>query len=288
MTIKEALKQFQAIEIDLLLSHILGKPKEFLFVNRGHRLSRKEANRLTQIVNRRMAGEPIAYILGYKDFAGLRFKVNKNVLIPRPESEWLVERVVEGYELRVTGSNIRILDLGTGSGCLAISVVAQLATRNSQPNNCIITASDISPAALEVAKQNAKKYNAKIKFIKSDLFQNISGKFDIIIGNLPYVPMKMLNKFMLGKQKFEAHDPFAGLKFEPISALTDGTLSFQIYRRFFEQVGGHVNKGGLILLEIDPSSKKFLIEYQQKNLPSGRLKFYKDYNGLLRYAEITL
>ena len=267
----------------MLVSHVLGKPKEYLYINGKKSLSSHQAKSLSSLVARRKKGEPIAYILGYKDFCGLRFKVNKNVLIPRPESEELVHKVYQVCKVYKVSRPLKILDLGTGSGCIAISLSKKL--RSATFN---LTASDISSTALLIAKQNAKKHHAKIKFIKSDLFKNIKGKFDVIVANLPYVPIKMLNKYMMSKQNLAVDDPFAGLKFEPLSALTDGTLSFQIYRRFFEQVGGHINKGGLILLEIDPSSKKFLIEYQQKNLPSGRMKFYRDFNGLLRYAEIRV
>jgi len=282
MTIKEVLKKYSSIEIEQLLSHILGKPKEFLYMNTDHRLTRKETNRLTRMVERRLAGEPVAYILGYKDFLGLRFEVNKDVLIPRPETEWLVEKV-ESLKLKVKSGKIKVLDLGTGSGCIAISLAKKLLATSYQ-----LQAADISPAALKVAKENAKKHQAKIKFIQSDLFKNISGKFDIIVANLPYVPIRILNKYMRRVEKLTIDDPFAGLKYEPLTALTDGTPSFQIYRRFFEQVGGYINKDGLILLEIDPSSKKFLIEYQKKYLPSGRMKFYRDFNKLWRYAEIKV
>src|SRR3989344_4348414 len=94
MTIKDVIKKHNKIEIELLFSHLLGKSKEFLYLFPAHELTRIQANRLTQMVRRREKGEPIAYILGYKDFMGLRFKVNRDVLIPRPETEWLVERVL--------------------------------------------------------------------------------------------------------------------------------------------------------------------------------------------------
>src|SRR5207245_2413791 len=110
-----------SIEIELLLSHILGKSKEFLFVRPQNKLTAGQSSALLKLISRRQKGEPVAYLLGYKDFAGLRFKVNKDVLIPRPESEWLVERV-KRLELR----GKKILDMGTGSGCIAISIAKKL------------------------------------------------------------------------------------------------------------------------------------------------------------------
>ena len=302
MTISEALRKYSSVEIELLLAHVLKKPKEFVFLNQQLSLSASQQASLAKMVKRRLAGEPVAYILGYKDFYGLRFKVSKDVLIPRPETEWLVDRAL-GVILKAgrpeeshkeilrrpapqdDAGSYRTLDLGTGSGCIAISLAKNLPEDGDHLPE--LYASDISGLALKVAKQNAKIHKVKIKFIASDLFRSIDGKFDIIIANLPYVPFKMYQKY-LAKNDLSPANPFSGLKFEPMFALTDGTKSFQIYRRFFEQVGGFINKGGLVLLEIDPSSKKFLLEYQKKYLPKADIKFYKDFNNLWRFAEIKI
>src|SRR5882724_4558360 len=93
MTIQRALKKYHTIEIELLLAHVLKKPKEFLYMFKDHRLTARQMEQITLMAKRRMAGEPVAYILGYKDFMGMRFKVNKDVLIPRPETEWAVEKI---------------------------------------------------------------------------------------------------------------------------------------------------------------------------------------------------
>ncbi len=287
MRIEYVLKKYNNIEIELLLAHVLKKPKEFLYMFPAHRLTRIQTDRLTRMVKRRLAGEPVAYILGYKDFCGLRFVVNKDVLVPRPESEWLVERVRSIQKTEYSRQKIRILDLGTGSGAIIISL-AKLLSPKPLALSPLLVATDISSAALKVAKKNAKFHKVKVNFVQSDLFKNTKGKFDVIVANLPYVPIRMLNKYMRNVKELTLDDPFAGLKYEPLTALTDGTPSFQIYRRFFEQVGGYINKNGLILLEIDPSAKKFLIEYQEKFLPSAKMKFHRDYNKLLRYAEIKV
>lgn len=275
MTIFEFTNHYSTIESDLLLSFILKKPKEFLYLNPNKQLNKIQLLKLKGLVRRRLNGEPMAYILGYKDFYGLKLKVNKNVLIPRPETEWLVDQVLKlihpGHRSGIQfdfksrprvvarGGNIKVLDLGTGSGCIAISIKKNI-------NDTDITASDISAKALTVAKANAKFHKTNIKFIKSDLFSNITEKFDLIIANLPYVPASDYKKLR------------NGLKYEPKSAITDGSNTAEIYKRFLKQVNGHLATKGIILLEIDPKTKKYL---------PPKTKFYKDLNGLWRYAEIN-
>lgn len=261
MRVRGALKKYHFIEIELLLSQVLGKPKEFLFMHPEYNLTTKQINNLTKFIKRRQKGEPIAYILGFKDFCGLRFKVNKNVLIPRPETEWLVERIA-----KIEKKGIRVLDLGTGSGCIAITL-AQLHPKWR------IFASDISKKALEVAKVNAKKHQAQIKFIRSNLFNNIKARFDFIVANLPYVPAYDYKKLK------------SGLKFEPKLALLERK---GLYQDFFSQIGGHLTSRAKIYLEIDPKTKPYIISYTKKYLPKAGVKFYRDLHKFWRYAEITL
>jgi len=275
MTIKEVLKKYQNIEIELLLADVLKKPKEFLFMRPEYQLTRLQYSEVLKSVKRRGKGEPIAYILGYKDFMGLRFKVNKDALIPRPETEWLVERIVKSEKLKVKSGRIKILDLGTGSGCIIISL-AKLLSPKRLALSTSFHASDISKKALKVATENARVHKVKIKFIYSNILQNTRILFDVIVANLPYVPRKDYRLLI------------KGLKYEPKGALVDPVRDFDIYKRFFEQVPSHLNPGGVILLEIDPSSRKILKEYQEKNLPKAKIKFYKDFNNLWRYMEIKL
>ncbi len=328
MTIKQALIKYRKIEIDLLLSHILGKSREFLYLHPERGLTLGQQRGLTRMIKHRQKGEPMAYIVGYKDFMGLRFKVDRRVLIPRPETEELVDKVLKvckvargvipsdppaGGEPRNPlnlidkGSlrsgrddNLKILDIGTGSGCIAVSLARGLRAKGKGLRT-EITASDISLAALKVAKVNAKRLlpltpsplppnfakatmgrrgrgikgeGAKIKFIKSDLFKNINGKFDIIVANLPYVP----------KKDYESR--IKNLEWEPKIALADPVKDFDMYLRFFEQVKKHLNPKFRIYLEIDPKTKNYVINYVIKYLPKAKVKFYKDLNGLWRFAEI--
>jgi release factor glutamine methyltransferase len=313
VSIKEALKKYSSVEIDLLLSHILGKPREFLYMNGEHKLTRIQADRLTRMERRREKGEPVAYILGYKDFYGLRFKVNKNVLIPRPESEWLVDRVLscvipsrarnplywENRKLsdpsdppRMHSSSvgmtpIKILDVGTGSGCIAISLAKEL-TQNTKHKTQII-ASDISWAAIKVAKQNTRIHRVKIKFIHSDILQNVRMNFDIIVANLPYLPSEASTKEGgWSELKNNTSAETAGLKFEPKQALHTKEKGLMQIRRLLEQIALLKQKPKLAYFEFDPRQKQDLHKLIKKILPEMGVKFYKDFNGLWRFTEISL
>jgi release factor glutamine methyltransferase len=271
LRIQEALKKYHKIEIELLLAHVLGKPKEFLYLNWEKKLSGYQVSSLTSLIKRREKGEPLAYILGYKDFFGLRFKVNRNVLVPRPETEWIVERLKD-LRLKDCKKPVRILDIGTGSGAIAISLAKIIGQRSKV--KCQMFASDISPAALKVAKQNAKVHHADIKFIHSDLFTKINGKFDVVIANLPYVP------------KTDYRLKIKDLRWEPKMALVDPVKDFNIYERFFKQAKHHLNKNAVIYLEIDPKTKPYIQKWAKKYLPEADVKFFKDYGNFWRFAEI--
>ncbi|MBI5530163.1 MAG: peptide chain release factor N(5)-glutamine methyltransferase [Candidatus Doudnabacteria bacterium] len=275
LTVKEALIKYQKVEIDLLLSEVLKKTREFLFMNGEQKLTRIQASKLTQMVRRREKGEPIAYILGYKDFYGLRFKVNKNVLVPRPETEEIITRI-KNQELRIKGKTINILDIGTGSGCIAIALAKKLQILNFKFQ---ITASDISSKALIVAKQNAKAHHVKINFVRSDLLKNIKNTPDIIIANLPY-----------GWSQWKNNTSAAtiGLKFEPKHALFTKDNGLYEIKRLLLQIKQSIKQPRLIYLEFDPRQKVELDKEIKKHLPKANVKFYKDFRSLWRFVEITL
>ncbi len=274
MTIQQTLQKYKDIEIELLLAHVLKQPKEFLYMHPGTKLTTEQQKKLTKLIERRRAGEPVAYILGYKYFYGLKFKVNKLVLVPRPETEWLVERALAIVKSRKSiKSKVSILDVGTGSGCISISLAHSLSTSHF-PLPSEITASDISPAALTVAAQNAKTHKVNVNFVQSDLFTNTRGAFDIIVANLPYVPQGMYELL------------FHNLKYEPKVAITDGGEVWDIYQRFFADLPKHLKTGGIALLEIDDGSKPDLQKMIRKLLPGWQATFTKDLGGLWRHLEL--
>ncbi len=307
MTISVALKKYHKIEIELLLAHVLKKPKEFVFLHPDYNLTKKQYNNLTKFIKRRLKGEPIAYILGYKDFRGLRFKVNKDVLIPRPETEMVVDLVIASECIRAKQSKpsqekiasspdkalaprndiVKILDIGTGSGCIAVSLAKEFRIADYELR---IVASDISEKALKVAKENAKNILAKnshtpaygrigvsgIQFIKSDLLKNVKGDFDIIIANLPYVPVSDYKKLK------------ANLKFEPKNSIFAKENGLVLIRKLLEQIAQRKNKPKLVYLEFDPRQKQELNHLIKKNLPNAVINFHKDFAGKWRYAEIKI
>ncbi len=261
MTIREALSYQSAVETDLLLGHVLNKPKEFLLMNPAKNLTQAQAKKFKDLCKRRSKGEPVAYLLGYKYFYGLKIKVTADVLIPRPESEWLVDRAMRHLKKHRAP---KVLDVGTGSGAIAVAI--------SKSARIPVMSSDISPKALIVARANNRALKAKVTFIRSDLLTGIKGQFDLIIANLPYVPLSDYKKLR------------QNLKYEPRLALTDGTDSSGLIAKFIQEAESHLAPKGTLLLEIDPTSKKPI----RSALPKKQsVKFFKDFRGLTRYAEIN-
>jgi release factor glutamine methyltransferase len=255
----------------------------------------------------------VAYILGYKDFMGLRFKVNKDVLIPRPETEELVEQVIKsvkllGYPVKKNspsllpfgklrtcfgqrggkGGVIKILDVGTGSGCIAVAIAKQLQQVQISNIKYQIYASDVSQKALAVAKHNAKTHRVKIKFIHSDILQNIRMKLDVIVANLPYLPTKALAKEGgLKAWKNNTSTETVGLKFEPQQALFTKEHGLYYIRSLLEQIAGQKQQPKSIFLEFDPRQKQELNRVIKKYLPDTRIEFFKDLFGRWRFCQIS-
>jgi release factor glutamine methyltransferase len=265
MTIAQALKKYPKIETELLLAHILQKSKEFLYAEPGKNLTPSQQKQFAKLIKKRAAGMPIAYLLGYKYFYGLKFLVNKHVLIPRPESEWLVDRA-----LKLAGRDSKILDVGTGSGCIAISISKYAGALGAH-----VWASDISQKALRVAEENARALKAKVQFCHSNLLEKVPTQFDVIIANLPYVPIR----------DYETLRP--NLKYEPQLALTDGTNRFMVIDKLISQAKSKLRNNGVLLLEIDPAAKDIVAKSARRYLPAKKVRFYKDLNNLVRFAEIT-
>ena len=279
MKIQDLITKYKSVEINILLAYVLKKSREFLFLNPNFELTKKQYNSLVALVKRREKGEPVAYILGYKDFCGLRFKVNKNVLVPRPETEELVDHVVDSVREQGLGfktKKINILDVGTGSGCIAVSIYKKL---NTHPRNSgyEIYGSDVSSKALEIAKKNSQQHKTRIKFVHSNLLAKINFSPDIIVANLPY-----------GWKQWKNNTSTAtlGLKFEPHIALyTKDRGLFEIHR-LLKQISNLPSLPQRFFLEFDPRQKQFLSVLIKKTLPKFKTKFYKDLSGRWRFVEI--
>jgi len=251
-------------EAELVLTHLLNCDRMSLYLNKDINLTGDKSALLSSILQRRMFGEPVQYILGETEFMGIKIKTDRRALIPRPETEILVEQALE--KLNQAGiSSPKILDLGTGSGCIAIAIVKNLSRAE-------VWASDISEEALRLAEENATLNNAEVKFIQSDVFSALKAgtyKFDLIISNPPYISTKEFNS--LAKEIF----------FEPQMALKAGSDGLDFYRRIISQAAGYLNDGGLLAFELGLNQSYFVKEMLEK-AGFDDLTLIKDYNNIER------
>lgn len=262
MTVRGILNDNTLPDAELLLMHVLNTNKEFLFLHPDMELTQEQENLLLELSTRRKNGEPLAYLTGVKTFFGRNFKVTKDTLIPRPETEELINLTLELNNQKPLKT---ILDVGTGSGCIAITLAKELP-------NAQVFASDISADALNVAKENAQKHNTQITFFESNLLSNVTGKFDLIIANLPYVPEDVY------QQNFEQ------LKTEPKLALVDSE-GWPKTIELLQTASLHLNPGGSILLEHDPSAISYIKEVALK-YGFGDIKILRDLGNFERFVLI--
>ncbi len=217
---------FDALENRILLCHALGISRVALITQSERVLTDAEAATLASLVARRTDGEPIAYIVGKREFFGLDFAVNSAVLIPRPDTELLVELALE--RLPPQG---RALDMGTGSGAIAVSIAH---TRR----DATVTALDVSAAALEVARANAAANGAAVRFVQSDWFSALGTEvFDLIASNPPYIASG------------DSHLARGDLRFEPLDALTDRADGLSALRTLAQGAAAHLAPHGWLLME---------------------------------------
>ena len=222
------------LDSSVILCSILGTEREKLLASYDMEISTADADLFFKAVEKRRSGYPVAYITGKKEFFGFDFHVEEGILIPRADTEILVETVI----MEAEASNIpspMILDLCTGSGCIAIAL------KKSMPY-AEIDASDISEISEKLFKKNCFSLNEKeINFIKSNLFENISKKYDIIVSNPPYLTDSHVDEMISGNWP------------EPESALKGGNDGLDFIRKITEEAGGFLRKNGLLAYEADPS-----------------------------------
>lgn len=216
----------EPLENRILLCHALSVTRVGLITQSERQLTEPEANALNALVARRQQGEPIAYIVGEREFFGLPFRVTDAVLIPRPDTELLVELALE--RLPPKG---RVLDMGTGSGAIAVSIA-------HSRRDATVTALDVSPAALDVARGNAQANGAAVRFLQSDWYSAVDGEsFELLVSNPPYVAAG------------DAHLAQGDLRFEPIGALTDHADGLSALRTIIAGAHQHLTAGGWLLME---------------------------------------
>jgi len=254
-------------EAEILFTEILCCGRPDLYLNKDRVLSADELARISQALERRMRGEPLQYILGKTEFMGLEFKVAPCVLIPRPETELLVEKTIEACsKFMVHGSLLDILDIGTGSGCIAVSLAKLLPGAR-------ITATDISNEALKVARENAKNNNVDVRFIHSDIFSSYDLRpttYDLIIANPPYIASEDIDKLQ------------RELQYEPKVALDGGPDGLDFYRRIIAQAPAYLKDNGLLILEIGFAQTEKMKDIFLSSDKMQILEITKDYNGIDR------
>jgi len=256
-----------SLEGEILLRHILGIDRARLFADLDANVSQEQEALLDECLRRRMRGEPSAYITGHREFYGLDFKVDHTVLIPRPETELLVETALDiSRRSRIT----EIADVGTGCGAIAVSLAVHLP-------DVIIYAIDISAPALEVAASNCSMHGVtgRVRLLPGDMLAPLPGPVDLIIANLPYVRVAEL--------------PGNGdLSYEPTLALDGGDDGLDSIKKLGRRVPDMLRPGGCLLLEVGQGQAEEVAGFFRSNCSPCRIDVYKDLAGIERVLCVGL
>jgi release factor glutamine methyltransferase len=255
------------LESEILLRHTLGISRVQLYLDLENELPPPDEAAFLTLVERRIRGEPSAYITGHREFYGLDFMVDRRVLIPRPESELLVETALKLARERGLTS---LADIGTGCGAIAVSLAANLP-------DAVIYATDISAGALEVARHNCREHGvaARVHLLQGDLLQPLPKPVGLITANLPYV--------------MEGDLPGAGpLSFEPALALNGGPDGLKYIERLCSQLGGKLEPGGCLLMEIGQGQGQAVQARLSQLFPAAEISIIPDFGGIDRMADLRL
>lgn len=263
--------QLRAIDLPhqialVLLAQVLGKPKSWILAHPESQLLTDQKAELDSLVARLKSGEPLPYLTGRQEFFGLEFKVTPATLIPRPETELLVEEALNW--LKANGGARTGIDVGTGSGCIAISLLA----------NCPdlrMTATDVSKDALQIARGNARHYKVedRITFFECDLLPPDFQKVDLLCANLPYIPTEKLAEVN-------------SLPWEPSLALDGGADGLTLFRQLFDKIKQFELDPTLILLEIEETLGQETLTLCQNAFPNGTIELLQDLSGRDRLIRI--
>ena len=258
-----------SIAINAILKKCLNKDQVWILSNLDYEINAELIDELNNFLTRVIKNEPLPYILEEAAFFGISFQVSPDVLIPRPETELLVETVINWINQKGTSERLKLLDIGTGSGCIPISIM-----KNTP--NCSGIAVDISARALKIAKQNAELSGVKkLSFIQSDLTSAIKTKFNIITGNLPYIPTEELSYLRVAE-------------FEPWLALDGGLNGLIYYERLFPTLANIVAKPGLCMFEIHHDQGEQILNIAKRTLSASSVNIIQDYSGFDRFIKIEV
>lgn len=255
----KALTDTPGLDAQVLVSDITGRDKSLMLAHPEQRLSKAQSSVLDAALDELEKGVPLPYVLGEWEFYGMPFKLTQNVLIPRPETELLVETALDW--LKNHPEHNRIIEVGVGSGCISVA----LAVNSSEVE---ITAIDISPEALAVAEINADHHQVseRITFLENDLLSDISGSFDMVCANLPYIPSKTLRRLPVYRR-------------EPSLALDGGKDGLVLIRRLLEQTPTLLNPGGVVLLEIEAGQFEKASEMAHQSIREANITLKRDLAG---------
>lgn len=256
--LKEAGVEEAALDARLLLEEVCGTDRNDLLAHGDHPVAEDQLERYMKCIDLRSKRIPLQHILGYQEFMGLKFKVTPDVLIPRQDTETLVEEVMRNLH-----DGMRILDMCTGSGCILLSLLRY-------SNDCVGTGCDLSEAALQVAQENARALLLEAEFIQSDLFEKVQGKYEIIVSNPPYIPSWEILTLM---EEVRDHDPLMAL-----DGREDGLF---FYREIIKGAGQHLYPGGMLFFEIGCTQAEDVSRYL-KEAGYKEVTVCKDLAGLDR------
>ncbi|MBX5455995.1 MAG: peptide chain release factor N(5)-glutamine methyltransferase [Thermogemmatispora sp.] len=288
MTVKEALEWGRRLlqaagrpareagrDVQVLLGHVLGVERSALYAHPERELTEAELQRLTALLERRQRGEPVAYLLGHKEFFGLDLLVDRRVLIPRPETELLVEAVLAEARNRLSRGEVPIVaDIGTGSGAIAVALAV------SEPRLPYLYACDRSAAALEVARLNCQRHGVsqRVRLLQGDLTEPLPEPVDLLVANLPYV----------GTEERELLAPDVR-DFEPAEALFAGPRGLTLLERLLRQLHERpvLKERAMVFLEIGYQQREALEALARQLWPTLQLTCLRDYAGQERLLILT-
>jgi release factor glutamine methyltransferase len=255
------------LDAELILAYLLGWPRARLLAERDHPVASALAEEFTGLLARRAGGEPVAYLLGHKEFYGLDFVVDRRVLVPRPETELLVELALAAAAGRA--GPLRVADIGTGSGAIAVALAVHLPQAR-------IDAVDISAAALEVARANVARHGlgARVRLLEGDLLAPLEGQYDLIVSNPPYTILAEVEPNVL------AHEPHL--------ALEGGADGADLYRRIFAQAPAHLRHGGALLCEIGAWQGAIVAGLARAAFPAAEVRVSRDLAGHERIVSVVI
>lgn len=255
------------LDAEVLLAHVLGWNRARLFARPEHRLTQAQQDAFSSTIQRRTRHEPVPYIVGHREFYGLDFEVDRRVLIPRPETELLVEQALQVAVRQEMGKGRPLLaDVGTGSGIVAVALAVHLP-------QATVYATDTCAEALAVAAANVARHGLanRVHLLQGDLLQPVPARVHMVVANLPYVPTAHLLSL--------APDV---VEYEPLSALDGGPDGLQVIRGLLAQAGDWLLPSGAILLEIGADQGAAAVALARQHWPQARVELLRDYAGLDR------